>query len=68
MALTVKMNEKKTELTITIPVNAKPEPSATGKTLLVASTHGTMKSEIMVDGKPLQINLSAYIKADKKAE
>lgn len=39
----------------------KPTPSASGKTLVVASTRGNMKTSCMVDGKPLTIGLNAYI-------
>ncbi len=49
-------------LTVKIPVNEKPEPSATGKTLVVASSHGNQTTTVMVDGKPLIIGLNAYIK------
>lgn len=36
-------------------------PSASGKTLVVASTRGNMKTSLTVDGKPLTIGLNAYI-------
>ncbi len=39
-----------------------PTPSASGKTLVVASTHGNMVTTAMVDGKPVIIGLNAYIK------
>jgi len=40
----------------------KPTPSASGKTLVVASTRGNTVTTAMVDGKPLTIGLNAYIK------
>ncbi len=40
----------------------KPTPSASGKTLLVASTRGNAVTDVMVDGKPVAIGLNAYIK------
>lgn len=49
-------------LVLTIPMQ-KPTPSSSGKTLVVASTRGNMKSEVVVDGKPVIIGLNAYIKA-----
>jgi hypothetical protein len=49
-------------LVIKIPMNPNPQPSATGKTLVVASTHGNMTTPVMVDGKPIVIGLNAYIK------
>ncbi len=39
----------------------EPKPSASGKTLVVASTRGNMKTTATVDGKPLIIGLNAYI-------
>jgi len=39
----------------------KPTPSASGKTLVVATTHGNMPTECMIDGKPVIIGLNAYI-------
>lgn len=40
----------------------KPTPSASGKTLVVASTRGNAVTDVMVDGKPVTIGLNAYIK------
>jgi len=40
----------------------KPTPSASGKTLVVASTHGNTTTQCMIDGKPVIIGLNAYIK------
>lgn len=39
-----------------------PTHSASGKTLVVATTHGNVKTECVVDGKPLVIILNAYVK------
>ena len=41
----------------------EPTPSASGKTLVVASTHGNVVTDVMIDGKPVTIGLNAYIKA-----
>ena len=38
-----------------------PTPSASGKTLVVASTRGNVKTSCIVEGKPLTIGLNAYI-------
>lgn len=40
----------------------EPTPSASGKTLVVASTHGNVKTECVINGKPVVIGLNAYIK------
>jgi hypothetical protein len=48
-------------LIIVLPLQ-KPQPSASGKTLVVASTHGNMPTEVKVDGKTLIIGVNAYVK------
>ena len=40
----------------------EPTPSASGKTLVVATTHGNMTTQCLVNGKNLVIGLNAYIK------
>ncbi len=40
----------------------EPTPSASGKTLVVATTHGNVVTDCVVDGKPLVIGLNAYVK------
>lgn len=47
-------------LIVKIPTQT-PEPSASGKTLVVASTRGNMKTTATVNGKPVTIGLNAYI-------
>ncbi|MFA5376310.1 MAG: hypothetical protein WC455_11250 [Dehalococcoidia bacterium] len=50
--------------TITIVMDLEdPKPSSSGKTLVVASTHGNTPTAAVVDGKPLVVGLNAYIKA-----
>lgn len=63
----MKAEIKGKDLVITIPLNAKPEASSTGKTLLIASTHGAMKSSLKVSGEEVSINLNAYIRNGKAA-
>ena len=48
-------------LVITIPMQ-KPTPSASGKTLVVASSHGNQPTSAQVNGKPIILGLNAYIK------
>ena len=52
---------KNGDLVITIPMQ-KPMPSASGKTLVVASSHGNQPTSAQVDGRPVVIGLNAYIK------
>ena len=59
MAMTVEIRDGK--LCVEIDMQ-KPEPSASGKTLVVASTKGNVVTTVVVDGKPVTIGLNAYIK------
>ena len=52
---------KNGQLIVTIPLN-DPRPSASGKTLVVASTGGNQATTATVQGKPVIIGLNAYIK------
>ena len=40
----------------------KPTPSASMKTLVVASSHGNQPTTALVNGKPVIVGLNAYIK------
>lgn len=57
----MKAEIKGKELIITIEMQ-KPTPSASGKTLVVASSHGNQMTTAMIDGKPVIVGLNAYIK------
>lgn len=57
----MKVEIVKENLIVTLPLNPVPTPSASGKTLVVASTHGNVKTTCLVDGKPVTIGLNAYI-------
>ena len=49
-------------LIVTIPMQT-PTRSASGKTMVVASTRGNKTTGATVDGKPVIVGLNAYIKA-----
>lgn len=51
-------------LHIAIGTQKPPQPSKSGKTLVVASTHGNLTTTAEVDGKPVIIGLNAYIRKD----
>ena len=57
MTATIKYNV----LHLEIPLHA-PRPSATGKTLTVASTKGNQPTEGRIDGQSVSIGVNAYIK------
>ena len=49
------------ELIIRLPLNDKPERSASGKTLVVASTRGNKETDCVVQGKRVVVGINAYI-------
>ena len=60
MSVTARIDGGK--LIIELPINSQPIPSSTGKTLVVASSHGNAPTACLVQGKPLVIGVNAYIK------
>ena len=58
----MKATIEKGELVIRIPLQ-EPRPSASGKTLVVASSHGNQATTATLNAKPVIIGLNAYIKA-----
>lgn len=57
----MKAEVKDGNLIITIPLQA-PAPSTSGKTLVVASSHGNTVTTATIDGKPIVVGVNAYIK------
>ncbi len=49
-------------LVITLPLNKQPVPSATGKTRVVASSHGNKETDAKVEGQRVVIGVNAYIR------
>ena len=49
------------KLVIEIPLNAVPVPSGTGKSLVVATSHGNKTTQAQVHGKHVVVGLNAYI-------
>lgn len=39
-----------------------PTPSASGKTLVIATTRGNVITDAMIDGKPVVVGVNAYIR------
>ena len=59
MAMKVEIKDNKLYIEIDLE---EPTRSASGKTLVVASTHGNTVTTAEVKGKPVTIGLNAYIK------
>ena len=49
------------ELVMRLPLNDKPERSASGKTLVVVSTRGNKETDCVVNGKRVIVGINAYI-------
>lgn len=58
----VTIDKKTNTITIVAPLQT-PTPSATGKTMVVASSRGNVKTTATIDGKPVTIGFNAYIAA-----
>jgi len=52
---------EKGELVIRIALCDPPRPSASGKTLVVASSQGNKPTAAQVQGKPVIVGVNAYI-------
>lgn len=56
-------------LVLRVPMNDKPTPSASGKTLVVSSSHGNVQTKCTLEYEgvsyPIIIGVNAYIKAKK---
>ena len=57
----MKTEIKDGNLTIIIPMNPTPVRSASGKTLVVASSYGAVPTAEQIDGKPVKVNVTAWI-------
>lgn len=53
---------KNGKLIIELELEKTPQPSASGKTLVVASTHGNQVTSLIIEGQPVVIGVNAYIK------
>ena len=56
-----KIDEKTKTLTLILDLH-EPTPSASGKTLVVATTHGDRPTAVTVKGKPVIVGVNAYIR------
>jgi len=60
--LSAKVDEQKRVLIITVDLQ-EPTPSVSGKSVLIASTHGNQASGVNIQGKPLIVSVNAYVRA-----
>jgi hypothetical protein len=64
MSLAVKIDKKSGNIVIELPLE-KPRRSASGKSLLLASSHGCHSGEATFRGYPVVVAASAFIFPDK---
>jgi hypothetical protein len=57
----MKVSIEDSELVIRLPLKQPPVPSASGKTLVVASTRGNRQTDAVIDGRPVVVGVNAYI-------
>jgi hypothetical protein len=57
----MKVSIENGELVIRLPLNKPPVPSVSGKTLVVASTHGNQRTDAVLEGQPIILGVNAYI-------
>lgn len=62
----MKSKIKNGNLMIELPIE-KPRPSATGKTLLIASTRGVKRSSSRYNGRTVSIVANAFVYPDSQA-
>jgi hypothetical protein len=67
MALKTTKLEGKT-LTVSIDIEDTLRDSSTGKTEIVASSNGPIKTEIIIDGRPVWVVVSAFVKKKDKTD
>ncbi len=57
----LKVTLKGNVLHIELPIDEQPKLSSTGKTLVVASTHGNVNTGIEIQGKALMVGVNGFI-------
>jgi hypothetical protein len=55
---------EKDVLVIRIPIRKDPKPSASGKTIVLASSSGNVKTGVKYKDKEIVIGLNAYYKSE----
>ena len=62
MASNVQAKLENDNLIITLPMNGTGVRSKSGKTIVVASSHGNVPTEVEINGKKVIVGVNAYIK------
>lgn len=64
MPVQVAINKHEKTLTITMPLQSA-RRSASGKTLVIASTHGSQVTDLKRLGRPIVVTANAFVYGDK---
>ena len=57
----MKVSIENGDLVIRLPLNKNPLPSASGKSVVIASTRGNQKTEAVLNGQPIIVGVNAYV-------
>lgn len=52
----------KDEIKITLPIEGPLKPSKSGKSMVIATTHGSMATKAIVNDKPVWMGVNVFIK------
>ena len=63
--MSLRVRQKGNVLRIEMPLE-KPKPSKSGKTMLVASSHGVKTTEVICEGKKIVVVANAFIYLKEK--
>ncbi len=63
----MKVEMENEELVIRLPLEKPTASKSSGKTLVVASSHGPQRSSVLVEARPVYVNVNAYVYPDRPA-
>lgn len=61
MQVGMKVEKKGKRLIIDMPINEPFEPSKSGKSDIVASSHGIQKTDVVIDHRELVVGVNAFL-------
>ena len=68
MLVSARIDNKRKSLTITMPLQKATPSKSSGKTLVVASTHGCQTTEARHSGHPIVVTANAFIYAASRSK
>jgi hypothetical protein len=61
----MKVTIENNEITIRVPLSANPQPSSTGKSLMLYTSSGIIKTETLFKDRPVSVGLNVMISVRK---